>query len=100
MIEWRARQRSSPQSGDREFESLYPSRRLSAGRHCRLAGPGRPAGSRPRIPAFLAPGTDLRPGRSTATEVPWEVAPRAPVQGLTLVTAARRCVMREEGLSM
>jgi hypothetical protein len=38
--------------GDRGFESLYPSRRLSAGRHCRLAGPGRPAGSRPRIPVF------------------------------------------------
>jgi hypothetical protein len=38
--------------GDRGFESLYPSTRLSAGRHCRLAGPGRPAGSRPRIPVF------------------------------------------------
>src|SRR6266478_473158 len=40
--------------GDRGFESLYPSKRLSAGRHCRLAGPGRPAGSRPRIPVFLS----------------------------------------------
>ena len=36
-----------------------------------------------------APGTDLHPGRSAATEVPWEVALRAPVQGLTLVAAAR-----------
>jgi hypothetical protein len=32
--------------GDRGFESLYPSKRLLAGRHCRLAGPGRPTGSR------------------------------------------------------
>ena len=27
-------------TGDRGFESLYPSKRLLAGRHCRLAGPG------------------------------------------------------------
>ena len=38
--------------GDRGFESLYPLTRLLAGRHCRLAGPGWPAGSRPRIPVF------------------------------------------------
>jgi hypothetical protein len=48
----RREQMSSPSPGDQGFESLYPSRRLSAGRHCRLAGPGRPAGSRPRIPVF------------------------------------------------
>src|SRR5438876_4113171 len=41
----------------------------------------------------------LHPGRSAATEVPWEVAPRAPVQGLTLVAAARLCDARE-GRSM
>jgi hypothetical protein len=34
------------------FESLYPSRRLLAGRHCRLAEPGRPTGSSPRILCF------------------------------------------------
>src|SRR6266478_8322765 len=34
---------------DRGFESLYPSERLLAGRHCRLAEPGRPTGSSPRI---------------------------------------------------
>src|SRR6266446_6249387 len=34
------------------FESLYPSERLLAGRHCRLAEPGRPTGSSPRIPCF------------------------------------------------
>jgi hypothetical protein len=37
---------------DRGFESLYPSKRLLAGRLCRLAGPRRPTGSRPRIPVF------------------------------------------------
>ena len=37
---------------DRGFESLYPSERLLAGRHCRLAEPGRPTGSSPRILCF------------------------------------------------
>jgi hypothetical protein len=37
---------------DRQFESLYPSKRLLAGRHCRLAEPGRPIGSSPRILCF------------------------------------------------
>jgi CheY-like chemotaxis protein len=36
----------------REIKSLYPSKRLSAGRRCRLVGPGWPAGSCPRIPVF------------------------------------------------
>jgi hypothetical protein len=44
---------SSACSGrDREFESLYPSKRFLAGRHCRLAEPGRPTGSCPRILCF------------------------------------------------
>jgi acetolactate synthase-1/2/3 large subunit len=52
-----ALERRNPRRQSRKEEldalkSLYPSRRLSAGRHCRLAGPGRPAGSRPRIPVF------------------------------------------------
>ena len=38
--------------GPAEFESLYPSKRLLAGRHCRLAEPGRPTGSSPRILCF------------------------------------------------
>ena len=38
--------------GDQRFESLYPSKRLLAGRYCRLAGPGRPAGSSLRILCF------------------------------------------------
>jgi hypothetical protein len=38
--------------GDRGFESLYPSKPLLAGRHCRLAEPGRPSGSSPRILCF------------------------------------------------
>src|SRR5260370_26125888 len=67
--------------GARGFESLYPSKRLLAGRHCRLARPGRPTGSSLRIPVFRAPGEDLHPGRSAATGVLWEVALRAPVQG-------------------
>jgi len=37
---------------DRGFESLYPSKRLLAGRHCRLAEPGRPTGSSLRILCF------------------------------------------------
>ena len=37
---------------DRGFESLYPSKRLLAGRHCTLAEPGRPTGSSPRILCF------------------------------------------------
>ena len=39
-------------AGDRWFESLYPSKRSLAGRHCRLAEPGRPTGSRLRILCF------------------------------------------------
>src|SRR5258708_16456467 len=35
-----------------KFESLYPSKRLLAGRHCRLAEPGRPTGSSLRILCF------------------------------------------------
>jgi len=38
--------------GDRGFESLYPSKRLLAGRHSRLAEPGRPTGSSLRILCF------------------------------------------------
>src|SRR3984893_6640907 len=41
-----------PSRGDRGFESLYPSERLLAVRHCRLAEPGRPTGSSPRILCF------------------------------------------------
>src|SRR5712671_4913852 len=41
-------------TGDRGFESLYPSKRLLAGRHCRLAGPGRPTGSSPTNPCVLS----------------------------------------------
>ena len=44
---WSRRARVSP------LKSLYPSKRLLAGRHCRQAGPGWPAGSRPRIPLFF-----------------------------------------------
>jgi hypothetical protein len=39
----------TPPRGDRGFESLYPSKRSLAGRHCRLAEPGRPTGSSSRI---------------------------------------------------
>src|SRR5215469_2670601 len=51
----------------------------------RLAGPGRPVGSSPPNPVARPPGEDLHPGRLAATEVRWEVALRAPVQGLTFV---------------
>ena len=37
---------------DRRFESLYLSKRLLASRRCRLAEPGRPTGSSPRILCF------------------------------------------------
>jgi hypothetical protein len=33
--------------GDQRFESLYRSKRVLTGRHCRLVRPGRPPGSRP-----------------------------------------------------
>ncbi len=39
-------------SGNRKFESLYPPKRSLAGRHCRLAEPGRPTGNSPRILCF------------------------------------------------
>ena len=64
---------------------LYPSRVRELGLHCRLAGPGRPVGSNPGSPVLRAPVADWCPDRTAATEVRWEVAPRAPV-----VTAAVR----------
>jgi hypothetical protein len=39
-------------SRHRAVTSLYPLKRLLAGRHCRLARPGWSAGGRPRIPVF------------------------------------------------
>jgi hypothetical protein len=41
------------------------------------------------LPVFWTPGEDLHPDGSATTEVRWEVALRAPVQGLTVVVVAR-----------
>src|SRR5260221_4201294 len=68
---------------------LYPSCVHELGLHCRLAGPGRPVGSNPGSPVLRAPVADCCPDRTAATEVRWEVAPRAPVQGSTSVAVVR-----------
>ena len=44
--------------------SLYPLKPSISWSACRLAGPGRLAGSSPPFPVSWSPGEDLHPGRS------------------------------------